>query len=244
VTRADEPLDLQLLGEFALLSQQQVVTAGTGAQRLLAYLAVRAAPVRRHQVAEALWLLSPAARAASNLRAVLCRLPRPQGLPLVETTATHVRLAERVRVDLAAAQRQIRGARSGPDGMSDGQEQPDLLVEDLLPTWDDDWLVLERERHRQLRLHALENLAARLCRQGRYDEALSAALASVAGEPLRESAHRRVIEVHLAEGNAAEALRQYESFRVLLRDELGLAPSPAIRRLVAPWLGRPVDATD
>jgi hypothetical protein len=36
------------------------------------------------------------------------------------------------------------------------------LYEDLLPAWDDDWLVLERERHRQLRLHALENLSARL----------------------------------------------------------------------------------
>ncbi|MHC1563502.1 BTAD domain-containing putative transcriptional regulator [Actinomycetospora sp. C-140] len=62
-----------------------------------------------------------------------------------------------------------------------------------------------------------------------------------AGRVARESAHRRVIEVHLSEGNGAEALHQYESFRILLRDELGLAPSDAIRALVRPLLGRPAD---
>ncbi len=66
-------------------------------------------------------------------------------------------------------------------------------------------------------------------------------LGAVRSEPLRDSAHRSVIEVHLAEGNHAEALRQYDGYRRLLADELGLPPSPAIRRLVAPLLGRPVD---
>jgi DNA-binding SARP family transcriptional activator len=50
-----------------------------------------------------------------------------------------------------------------------------------------------------------------------------------------------VIEVHLAEGNHAEALRQYQGYRHRLREELGLAPSPVIRALVAPLLGRPAD---
>ena len=76
---------------------------------------------------------------------------------------------------------------------------------------------------------------------GRYPAALAVGLAAVQSEPLRESAHRRVIEVHLSEGNHAEALRQYQTFRRLLADELGLPPSPAMRALVAPLLGRPVD---
>jgi DNA-binding SARP family transcriptional activator len=71
--------------------------------------------------------------------------------------------------------------------------------------------------------------------------ALQAGLTAVSAEPLRESAHRRVVEVHLAEGNPAEALRQYQSYRQLLRAELGLIPSPAIRSLVAHLLGRPAD---
>ena len=50
-----------------------------------------------------------------------------------------------------------------------------------------------------------------------------------------------MIAVHLAEGNHAEALRQYDGYRRLLAAELGLPPSPEIRRMVAPLLGRPID---
>jgi DNA-binding SARP family transcriptional activator len=51
--------------------------------------------------------------------------------------------------------------------------------------------------------------------------------------PLRESAHRTVLPVHLAEGNLAEALRAYERFRAMLADELELQPSAQMARLVA-----------
>jgi DNA-binding SARP family transcriptional activator len=57
-------------------------------------------------------------------------------------------------------------------------------------------------------------------------------LAATAAEPLRESAHRLLIQVHLAEGNVAEAVRQYELYRGLLATELGIEPSLAIKRLL------------
>jgi DNA-binding SARP family transcriptional activator len=234
-------LQLHLLGEFSLVHRRHVVPAGSATQRLLAYLALTDGPVRRTHVAGALWLCGTASQASANLRAVLCRLPRPGGRPLVQSDGTHVHLARHIDVDLARAQDRIRRVRTpGPLGPLD-PECPQLLSKDLLPAWDDDWLIVDRERHRQLRLHALEDLSQSLCGQGRYDEALTAALAAVAGEPLRESSHRRVIEVHLAERNAAEALRQYESYRRMLREELGLPPSDAIRSLVAHLLGRPTD---
>ncbi len=112
---------------------------------------------------------------------------------------------------------------------------------DLLPGWSDDWLILEQEAFRQTRLHALEQTCARLRHCGHYAAALRAGSAAVRCEPLRESAHRQLIKVHLAEGNHAEALRQYQSFRRLLAYELGLPPSASIRSLVAPLLGRPID---
>ena len=43
---------------------------------------------------------------------------------------------------------------------------------DLLPDWYDDWLMIERERLRQLRVHALEQLAERAMREGRYGHAI------------------------------------------------------------------------
>jgi DNA-binding SARP family transcriptional activator len=100
-----------------------------------------------------------------------------------------------------------------------------------------------REWFRQIRLHALEALCDRYRDDGRLDAALDAGITAVAADPLRESAHRQLALVHIEEGNFAEALRQYEVFRRLLRTELGLAPSSRFRKLVAPLLGRPLDGT-
>jgi DNA-binding SARP family transcriptional activator len=41
-----------------------------------------------------------------------------------------------------------------------------------------------------------------------------------------------IVRIHLAEGNAAEAVRAYRTCRRLLAAELGVAPSPAFHRLV------------
>ena len=109
------------------------------------------------------------------------------------------------------------------------------LAGDLLPDWYDDWVLIERERLRQLRLHALESLAIRRLDAGRYGEAAVAALAAVSIEPLRESAQRVLIRIHLAEGNVGEAVRQYRLYRNLLSDEMGLYPSEQIETLLRPF---------
>ncbi|MDX2680546.1 bacterial transcriptional activator domain-containing protein [Streptomyces soliscabiei] len=49
---------------------------------------------------------------------------------------------------------------------------------------------------------------------------------------MRESARRAVIAVHRAEGNFAEALHEYERFRALLTDQLGVEPSLDLTDLV------------
>jgi DNA-binding SARP family transcriptional activator len=102
---------------------------------------------------------------------------------------------------------------------------------ELLPDWYDDWVVIERERFRQARLHALEALCYGLARRGRYDKAIELGLTAVADEPLRESAHRAVMRAHLAEGNRVEALRQYQLCRRFLRERLGFEPSAETQRL-------------
>ena len=67
------------------------------------------------------------------------------------------------------------------------------LSTDLLPDWYDDWVVIENEAWRQLRLHALEVLETRLAESGRMGEAIHAAVAVVNMEPLRESAQATLI---------------------------------------------------
>jgi len=116
--------------------------------------------------------------------------------------------------------------------VQDAALPPARLLGDLLPGWYDDWVLLERERLRQLRLHSLEALAVRLAAAGRLAEALQAAYGAVRAEPLRESAHRTVVRVHLSEGNVVEALRAHDAFRDLIQEELGIVPTELMSRLV------------
>ena len=107
-----------------------------------------------------------------------------------------------------------------------------IWLGELLPGWYDDWVVFERERLSQLRLHALEYLSALMARRNHLTSAFQLALEAVRAEPLRETANARLIEVYLAEGNVCDAMHQYESFRSLLERELGLVPSSSLSCLL------------
>jgi DNA-binding SARP family transcriptional activator len=161
--------------------------------------------------------------------------------PAVPGTATTVRLHDDVRVDLWRGEELAWLLLAEEDPPREVLADLTPLHADLLPEWDEEWLAVEQEAYRQKRLHALERSAMILCDHGRYTDALAAGLGAVRSEPLRESAHRRVIEVHLAEGNPSEVLRHYDSYRRLLAQELGLPPSQRLRQMVAPLLGRPLD---
>ena len=112
--------------------------------------------------------------------------------------------------------RQLLEGRQTLDDLS-----PASFAADLLPSWYDDWVIVERERLRQIRVHALEELSRRLAAGHRYGDAIDAALAAIAADPLRESAHRRLIEAHLAEGNVSEAIRQYADVRWVALEPIG-----------------------
>jgi DNA-binding SARP family transcriptional activator len=222
---------LSLLNAFELRCDGEVVGLPVSAQRLLAFLALHERPLLRPYVAGTLWLEANDDRASASLRSSLWRLNR-SGHHLVEATSLQLGLAGDVEVDLrnsmALAGRLIDGTATADDLHA----AETSLDGEVLPDWYDDWLLFERERFRQLSLHALEALADRLVAAGSLGAALRAALAAVRGEPLRESAHRAVIRVHLAEGNRSEAIRQGELCRLLLREKLGVEPSEQLDQLL------------
>ena len=184
-------------------------------ERLLAYLALKPGATRE-AVAWRLWLDHREDQALACLRSTLWRLPKPDGRALVATTGGTLRLSERIVVDLDAER--LRACIADPQAGAAGEPPVQELAADLLPGWYEDWLVVERERHRQLRLHALEAIAERLVREGRFAAAIEAGLCAVDAEPLRESAHRCVVRAHIAEGNVGEALRQARVYARLLAD--------------------------
>jgi DNA-binding SARP family transcriptional activator len=226
--------ELRLLGHFRLAGAQHGALGNAG-QRLLALLAVSSSAVARWHAAQLLYPQSDEAQAAANLRAALWRLQRCCPGVLI-ATSTEIRLAAGLTVDYLTAMRAARmlldrtrvfDARELAEAMSAN------LREDLLLSWPEPWLVAERERFHQLRLHALEILCEKLTNRGWHGAAVDAGLAAVGGDPLRESARCALIDAYLAEGNSCEAVRQIDDFRELLAAELGLQPSSALLRRMA-----------
>jgi DNA-binding SARP family transcriptional activator len=221
---------LGLLDGFRLRHRGRTVRLQPGAQRLLAFLALHDRPLHRLYVAGRLWTDSEQEHANASLRTTLWRLRRP-GCVLVDATPSEMALADDVVVDvreaIARAQRVLDNGGRPPDlaGLIDAG--------DLLPDLYDDWVILERERFRQLRLHALERLCDDLTAAGAFAAAAEAGFAAIASEPLRESAHRALIATHIAEGNLSEALRQYRVYCDLARDHLGIQPSPHLRAMMS-----------
>ncbi|WP_240110331.1 BTAD domain-containing putative transcriptional regulator [Streptomyces sp. MUM 203J] len=221
-----------LLDRFRVESHGEPVPLCGSAQRLLAFVGLRQ-EVPRCVVARTLWPEASEAHARGSLRTALWKLPC-RARELVRCTQDSLALADGVGVDAGALARSALDVVRGCEAL---QAEP-LLVRlrdqgDLLPDWDDDWVVLEREWLHRLRLHALDTLSDRFARQGLPALALEAALASIRIEPLREDPHRSVVSTHLAEGNLIEALRHYEAFRQLLRAELGIEPSLQFTRMIS-----------
>jgi DNA-binding SARP family transcriptional activator len=226
---SEHSLHVCLLGGFQLLDNGGPAPLPRQAQRLLALLALRTAGTRS-TLAGTLWEDVRESRAQSNLRNAVWRIGLVSRTALL-CSRQAIELSPQLSVDLRDSRRQAAALDSGepPERIDD---LIGVLDRDVLPTWDEPWVVLERERQRQLRLHALETLSGALSARGRYPDAIAAALAAVGAEPLRESAQRALIAAHLGEGNVSEAIRQFESYRRLLDAELAVAPGEQLRLML------------
>lgn len=233
-TDVTQVVTLRLLKGFALVVDENRVTLSSSAQRLLAFLALQDRPRTRTYVARTLWPEATTARANANLRSSLWRATHT-GHRVIEASTHEMALANHINVDIhdavARAHRLLDRSCVCEDILT--RQTRDELSSDLLPEWlDNEWVLIEQEQYHQLRLYALEAMARRLTSAGRHGEAVAAGLAAVRAEPLRESAHRVLIDAHLAAGNRGAAQHQYEQCRRVLLDELGLEPSDSLRVLL------------
>jgi DNA-binding SARP family transcriptional activator len=228
------PLRLALIGGFTLWRGSEKLGIATSGQRLIALLALRDRPVGRLHVAGTLWPDYSTERSLADLRTTLWRVNQSSD-QVIAATPSFLALGADIEVDvheLAAFAHHLNRVGIACDTVDlDSVPLADLVC-DLLPDWYDEWLQDEREELRQTRLHTLESLARKLNAAGRYADAIQAALSAIRLEPLRETAHHTLIEIHLAEGNWSEAYRQFQRCRQLLREELGVEPANSMRLLL------------
>lgn len=227
-------LHIELLRHFRVTSDGLPPALGRAGERLVAYLALEDRSLTRDHIAGALWPDTSQSRAAANLRRALS-LVRRHAPGLVHRDTRRLSLGSGVSVD-ARAQRLLIEAITGGERSTANTHELRLLRGDLLPDWDEPWLVASRQELHQLRLISLEAIAAAYLGESRPASALAVALCVACEEPLRESAHCLVVQAHLAQGNWAEAARQYKCYRTLLWAELQLRPGGGMEALMKPVL--------
>jgi DNA-binding SARP family transcriptional activator len=211
-----EGASVQLLGGLSVHIGGKDVTAGIGGrvgQLAFAYLMLhRDRPVRRDELAAAIWEENAPADPDAALRVVLTRLRKALGPDAVQGRAElSLRLPEPLEVDIEDLDRAALG--------------------ELLPGLESDWITDRRAALADQRVGTLAELGRAALEAGDLPGAERAARQLIAVAPFREGGHRLLIQTLAARGEVAEALRTYEQFRVLLREELGMTPSRELAAL-------------
>lgn len=201
---------LRLLGGFGLdVDEQLPAVPPPAVQRLVAFLAL-AGPTSRALLAGRLWPDRVEQQAQACLRSALYRAH--QACPVIAASDGVVQLDACVSVDVFRLRTWSRAAVQDPANAPMADDE--LLCGILLPGWYDEWVVVEREYLIQLRAQALEAVARRLADEGSFAQALDLAYAVLRSEPWRETAHRTVVKVLLAQGNRSAALRHASLFHL------------------------------
>jgi predicted ATPase/DNA-binding SARP family transcriptional activator len=224
-----------VLGPVLLAGPRGEVRLGSARQRrLLAALAAHpGAAVGTAALAE-LVFDDPPADPAGAVQTNVARLRRllPPGVAIATTPEGYRLDADRAAVDATAFADRVAAAPADP-------ELRRQRLEAALRLWrgrpfaelDHPSLAPEVARLTALRTAATEQHAAALLDTGRVGEAVAAAEAIVAAEPLREAAVGLLVRALVAAGRQGDALAALARLRERLADELGLDPAPELRAL-------------
>jgi DNA-binding SARP family transcriptional activator len=95
----------------------------------------------------------------------------------------------------------------------------------------EDWLLRERERLREVALHALARLLTHQRAAGSIEAAIQTALRLLTLDPLQESVHRSLMQLYAETGRQGAALRQYQLCVATLQRELRTEPETETKAL-------------
>jgi predicted ATPase/DNA-binding SARP family transcriptional activator len=103
---------------------------------------------------------------------------------------------------------------------------------ELLTGLDDPWIAGERSRLADSYIGALRRLVRSLAQTKEFEKAIDYARQAVAADPLREAAHRDLIQLYSAVGRLSAAIQQYQELKKILLERLNVAPSAATQALM------------
>ncbi len=253
-------LSLSLLGSPCVTLEPlgDVVLTNRKAMALLAYLAVNSSQAHsRETVLGLLWPELPEADARNNLRVTWSQLRSKLGDDAVGASDAFL-LSNRIEMqfnprsaygldvtefnELLAACTQHAHSRRGncPECQERLAQAVALYRGDFLAGFFlsdcaefDEWLMVQRERLRQIMLAVLNELT-HFHAQAKHPELAEGYVRHLLQlDPLREDAHRQLMQLLQAQGQRTAALAQFEVCKRVLADELGVQPDPETVALAA-----------
>jgi TolB-like protein/Tfp pilus assembly protein PilF len=237
--KSPEPIELQLLGRFALRRGSRAMRPlPKKGQALLAYLALhRGRPVPREQLAELLWGGSAGEQARKSLRQCLMVVRsalKGSGVDALAAEGDSISLMAdgHVAVDVARFE-----ALSASKEKDDLEAAVALYRDEFLAGFQvasepfDEWLMVQRRRIASAMSDALHRLATAREQAGDIESAIEAAGRLTEVDPLREDGHRLLMRTLAAAGRRSAALKQCDRCAELLKRELGVSVEPATMHL-------------
>ena len=228
---------LKLLGGFSAHGPggEPLEIVGQKDRALLAYLALSPGVAHgRDKLAALLWSDHGERQARDSLKQCLLRLRR--ALAAVQPDAV---AGDRQTVAFQPDDIEVDAVRFAQlAATADGLDQAvDLFQGDLLDGLSvraaafEDWLLVERQRLRQLAIDALSQSLAQAQAAGLRDSVASRARRLLSLDPLQEGACRALMQLHADRAERAQALKLFETFRDRLQQELGVKPELETLRL-------------
>jgi TolB-like protein/DNA-binding SARP family transcriptional activator/Tfp pilus assembly protein PilF len=234
---------LYLFGGFRLVGEDgKAVALPDRARALLAYLAVASSPVPRQGLAELVGGEGTEQDRRTTLRQTVYLVRKAMADAVIYAQENDLVLnVKLVHADVGLFQSAIgRGDdRSLADAVEiyrgaflDGERSPSSPFEE--------WLAARRHAFLEDTLAALLKLASSDTAAGQHVSALARARRALMLDPLREDFHRQVMRSLAALGQRSNALRQYETLRQVLAEELDVSPeaeTEALRETIARGAG-------
>ncbi len=242
-------LEIQLFGPVSIALDGVPVTGlrSRKAEALLVYLACQKRPYSREALADLLWDDRPQDQALANLRSLLSGLNKQLGAFLTVTRHTvSFNLEADYWLDADAFARLLGagdwglGTREQGLGIRESsisnlqalEEAAALYRGDFLEGFYlrdcrgfEEWASLERERLCQLGAKVLQELVQYHLAHGSYAQGIHFADQLLVLNNLSERANRDKMLLLARSGQRNVALKQYDAYRQLLHEELGVAPA-------------------
>ncbi|WP_035853534.1 AfsR/SARP family transcriptional regulator [Cryptosporangium arvum] len=238
----------RLLGSFEVRAPDgSRIAVGRRKQRaLLALLLLRGSSlVRSDEIVDALWGADPPSSARANLHSYVFGLRQvldqvaPGGAARLVTSAAGYRLDvaagdcdAAVFERLAAEGRRALEQERSADALDVLTRALELWRGPVVPDLADaPWMAPHVTRLTETRLAAIEDRVEARLALGDHAGLVGELAAATAEHPLRERLWGQYLRVLRVTGARARALAAYETLRAVLRDELGVEPSPELQEL-------------